>query len=505
MPIDYESFDDDGLDRLIDEKPVSSRRRRSFRYGGGDYYGYDNYYEYGGSSRGWWNSWAWGQKDREVKTALEVDLFGERRGRELAWEWDRDKESKSKGIQHDPNVAADCHAALYEPIPVLTENVEKEEIKVRQDWFKSMMETNDYKTLHAQTCLDQFVSEMSSQSVCRAYTLYYEEYKKNKAEGKEPGIEGEMGKIRGIREALSGAAATAKAVTDACEGLGMGGDGPGGDGRIDKEALKKAFGKVKNSNLLSSIFERAGRMWRFAAGAQRMKVTHGVDEIVGIEMADEIPRAVMQEMSMLMSGVEPIQLDAMRRMAEGQMICRKHKGFERVGKGPIITVVDESGSMSGEPIITAKAIALTMARIAKHQKRWAGFVGFSGGSEGTRLAMPPNKWDSTKLMSWLEHFYSGGTDLDVPVIQMPDKYWPEFVKAGMPVGKTDVVFITDACLSAPPAYVAKFTKWKHEQQVKAYGIIVRAEPGDMAKLCDQCWTVDSMTLAEEAVQTVLSI
>jgi len=66
------------------------------------------------------------------------------------------------------------------------------------------------------------------------------------------------------------------------------------------------------------------------------------------------------------------ELDALRRIVERQALCREHHAIEPVGKGPIIVVLDESGSMDGEKCHTAKALALALAWIARQQRRWCG-------------------------------------------------------------------------------------------------------------------------------------
>ena len=89
---------------------------------------------------------------------------------------------------------------------------------------------------------------------------------------------------------------------------------------------------------------------------------------------------------------------------------------------------------------------------------------------------------------------------------MPDEYWPAYIKQGLPRGKTDLVFITDAVVNCPDKLAKRFIKWKAEENVKTYGIVVgQEEPGDFATLCDRLWCVKNVDLEEDAVQSMLSI
>jgi uncharacterized protein with von Willebrand factor type A (vWA) domain len=146
-----------------------------------------------------------------------------------------------------------------------------------------------------------------------------------------------------------------------------------------------------------------------------------------------------------------------------------------------------------------------MAWIAKHQNRWCALVGFAGGSEGNVVVLPPGKWDEAKLMDWLEHFFSGGTTMDVPLHELPFQMWPELVKQGLPQGKTDLIMVTDALVHVPDEMRDAFLKWKADNKVKAISLVINHEPGDLAAVSDQVFQVSSLEVDEEGIQTALSI
>ena len=76
---------------------------------------------------------------------------------------------------------------------------------------------------------------------------------------------------------------------------------------------------------------------------------------------------------------------------------------------------------------------------------------------------------------------------------------------GCPLGKTDIIVITDAGLNIEKKDEAKFKKFKEEQQVKAYGLILGHDRGDLARICDQSWLLSDLSLDAEAIEAVLSI
>lgn len=164
-------------------------------------------------------------------------------------------------------------------------------------------------------------------------------------------------------------------------------------------------------------------------------------------------------------------------------------------------VVHNSGSMDGEPICRAKAFALAMGWVARHQNRWICFVGYSGGTDGNFLVMPPRKWDEGELLAWLSHFFSNGTSLDVPLDVLPRRWGA----LGCPVGKTDLIVISDALCHAPPTLVDAFNAWRKAQQVRCISLVINQPPGDLARVSDETYTIRTLGADEEAIERCLGL
>ncbi len=206
-----------------------------------------------------------------------------------------------------------------------------------------------------------------------------------------------------------------------------------------------------------------------------------------------------QELSRL--ALPELELDTLRRLAERQCLCRDYQAGEPVGKGPVIVVVDESGSMYGDKVETAKALALAIAWIARRQRRWCALVAFSGNSGERLLALPPGRWDETQLMDWLCEFIGGGSSLDLPINEMPDIYQ----RVGAPPGKTDIIFVTDAQLRIPPSSKDRFLSWKQAAKARVISLVIGRRAGDLNLVCDECHTVEALSVHDDAVGRVLSI
>lgn len=421
-------------------------------------------------------------------TVLNVDDWTLRQAESLQqYDW---------GKEHSTEELADAFGACFEPRPVLAT---KPQDRVRSRWFRELIESPDYAALHVSTQGDVMISQVGARSLVEQwgeFTDRLDDDRREEIENGEESTETELKIMCSVDKAVAEAAEEAEQVQGVAAGLGMGGDGQ----PLDMGRVSEAYNRVRNSPLLKRICDKAGRFRRSAQSKQRRKTVHGMDDTVGVTLGGDINLLVPGELALLMD--DDRELDALRRIAERQAMQRDHRGIERVGKGPVVVCVDESGSMSGEKIENAKAFALSLAWMARHQNRWCALVGYSGGTEGTRMALPPGRWDETALMEWLEHFYSGGTTLDVPLVQLPTVYWDEL---SCPKGKTDVILITDAIVHAPSDVVETFNAWRATEKAKCYGIVLGSSPGDLEKVCDRTWSIDALGVEQDCVGELLSL
>jgi len=115
--------------------------------------------------------------------------------------------------------------------------------------------------------------------------------------------------------------------------------------------------------------------------------------------------------------------------------------------------------------------------------------------------LPLGKWDEVALMDWLEAFIGMGSDLDVPVREMPKFY--ESLKA--PKGKTDLIFLTDAACSISAKLAKTFIDWKKSVQAKLITLVIDSDPVDLAKISDEVHRIRSVDVSEYGVERILSI
>ena len=105
-----------------------------------------------------------------------------------------------------------------------------------------------------------------------------------------------------------------------------------------------------------------------------------------------------------------LQFDQSAKIIDEKEIFRKERRLKKDSKGPFILCIDTSGSMHGEPETIAKAISLSIFKIAKRENRKCYIINFS-----TRIvefdASDVNR-SFNKFYDFLIMSFSGGTDVE---------------------------------------------------------------------------------------------
>lgn len=187
---------------------------------------------------------------------------------------------------------------------------------------------------------------------------------------------------------------------------------------------------------LRRIAGLAGRMYESLRG-QREKNARGLrEEPVGVEDGNDLTRAVASELGLL--GHQATSRYLALRVAERRLVQRDERGQQEKSRGPLVILLDESGSMRGadDRRVWAKAALAALTRIAWESKRPVSCVHFSTSIAVTDLA--PGDWPA--LGRAIGHFLSGGTAIG-RALYVGLKQVDVLARAGAP--GADVVLLSD--------------------------------------------------------------
>lgn len=238
-----------------------------------------------------------------------------------------------------------------------------------------------------------------------------------------------------VRKAARQAAQAVAEVDAAIAGLAPGTE----QGQLERRAMATMLVSDERLKRIAAI---AGRLKVQAARKQRTKVTQERREVVSVTKGDDLQRLLASEVGMLATpATRPFVLE---RILQKRALQFELGGKAEKTRGPIVFMIDKSGSMQGIPDEWSKGCALAMMEIARVQKR-AFAVGFftAGVCEQDSFFFEAGQVDQAKVLSMLAVQPCGGTDISKAL------HWARGVIAGEVVthwtarAGADVVLITD--------------------------------------------------------------
>ena len=419
-------------------------------------------------------------------TALKLDQWSLRKGTELLAESPR-----LRKLNLTSETVADLHAAAFLPCPELEDSCRD---PLRREFIQELINTPGYQRMHELTKLNSVAAEIAAVSFGEQFNLLAARVETSPQPSKPEGLD--IAVIAAASRASKDAADSVAELESVTQAMGM---GPGEPGRSDVNAIASTFKAVRSNPALLRICSLAGRYRQLAQGLQKTRSKNGFEEVTGLENGGDISRLVPSELMKL--GIPELEIDFLRRFAERQCLCREFASEERVGMGPVILVGDESGSMCGSRNESAKAIALTLAWIARKQNRWCGLVAYSGDSGHRVLSLPPERWNQVDLLDWLGSFLGMGSNLDIPISDMP----AIFNELGAPAGRTDLVYITDAEVQISEKKANAFKAWKRSIKARLISLVLNSSPGQLSSISDEVHLISSLDPAETGIKKVFSL
>jgi uncharacterized protein with von Willebrand factor type A (vWA) domain len=156
-------------------------------------------------------------------------------------------------------------------------------------------------------------------------------------------------------------------------------------------------------------------------------------------------------------------------------------------KGPVVCLVDTSGSMTGGPEATAKAIVLAIAKKMLKEKRDLKVILFSSVGQSHSIELTDERKMASEFLDFLQLRFGGGTDfntaLKVGVRSLKTEDWED----------ADLLFITDGySILSDEAVLQEWKGLKEEKEARAYTIIVgNDQPGGLEPISDRVYYLNT--------------
>ena len=261
--------------------------------------------------------------------------------------------------------------------------------------------------------------------------------------------------------------------------------------------------RLRSDARLREIVRRAGRIQRIAARPDAQRRTDGREEIVDVERGGDLARLLPAELARLAH--PKLRLLALRGVVERTAMQYRMVGTEPEGRGPIVLLLDESGSMNarhGDPHAWARAVGIATLAAGAKQKREITVVGFNGGitsvyrlrKNGTAARLSTRSPEQVEaeiggiaevVLAVASTGASGGTSFDTVL-----RY---ALASGVRSARADLVFVTDDECSVSPEILAEIEASRKASGLRVYGLTVNGGKvaGAAAAICDEVASLDA--------------
>jgi uncharacterized protein with von Willebrand factor type A (vWA) domain len=256
-------------------------------------------------------------------------------------------------------------------------------------------------------------------------------------------------------------------------------------------ALGRLHASVDDTTLAEVIL---GPVRRLEQERRETRVPHALTEVRGVERSGEITRMLPVEAAML--GHPKLRTLWHARRAERALLCYRAEGVDtelvrvehetssreinrapRLERGPIVAVVDTSGSMHGLPEQVAKALTLEAVRVAHLERRRCLLFAYGGPGEVVELELDLTPEGVGRLLDFLGRSFGGGTDIAVMSRVLERLETDEWTKA-------DVILMSDGEWPAPRQIVGAVQRAK-DRGTRFHGVQIgnHGETG-LHAICD---------------------
>lgn len=379
------------------------------------------------------------------------------------------------------NLLQDAFSTFFKPDPKLRDEAEVQKgPQANRPYVERLLEDQATAQTRTATVLDEMTSAVATLATGEKLVKVIEEdggldqaMRQNQAPPKQS-----QGKLqKGLHKALKEGAQEAQNVMEAVVTWGVDG------GEMQRLPMGERIDMARKlaSPQFLRIAKLIGRMRNLARSRQSSNIRHLRDEIHNITLGSELSRVLPSEISALSDPLR--KLDFGRRFLEGQLLQYDITPVHREEKGPVICLIDASGSMNGEKLEWASAVGLALLDTAKRQKR-----DFAAATFDTNILaefrFEGGKADPRKILEFATVGSGGGTDYETPLT------WAMGVQQEIAKFKNaDVTLISDGECGTSDAFVEGLMNHKKATGMRIFSILIGGTPQEMNRWSDRIWAV----------------
>jgi len=297
-----------------------------------------------------------------------------------------------------------------------------------------------------------------------------------------------------VRAGAEAASAAVEEYRDAAAGLQqvMFGGGASGGSKVAVDDRRVGLARrLRSDPRLKRIAQLAGRFTRIAQQKRRTKVKHGAEEITDVELGNDLGRLLPVELVKLRH--PRLHTLALRDLLERKAMQYALTGKERLGKGPLVLLLDRSGSMEGEKDTWSTAVALALMVLAHTEHRTFAVVAFTDQILFEAVVKPGENLNGDALGLQC----TGGTDIDTAMARGLDI----IDRNPGPLHEADLVLVTDG--ASPAERAVELKGQASNLGVTVLGIGIGVERHSLEPWCDVIEAVTDLNCVEDGAADAL--
>jgi len=257
-------------------------------------------------------------------------------------------------------------------------------------------------------------------------------------------------------------------------GVGWGIGGSGGATRAQISGLHELAQYLRRSPSVKLILESLG--WaKSLVTRERRKSTRGRETFTHYKVQDLNLQTLSPDELVSMIAFDPsspIYLDFLCRALDGDLLHAQFEGDDFAGRGPIVFLRDESGSMHGARRATACALQLALMIDARKEGRR--FISIPFSDVGQFQVYDPGQTPAPQeLMAHLDTTYGGGTEPYAPLTAAI-----QLIREDPSLREGDILAITDGDFGEPPEeFLRELEQARQEPGLKLVAVVINGSPG----------------------------
>jgi uncharacterized protein with von Willebrand factor type A (vWA) domain len=301
---------------------------------------------------------------------------------------------------------------------------------------------------------------------------------------------------RSIGQGCEKASAAVDELRETIEGLaeigfkGIPGTSSALGGTMPSSSIRALAARLKTDARLKQIALLAGRFKRIGASKRREKLKHGADEIADIEQGADLGRLLPSELARLAHPT--LRLAFMRSFVERQALQYQLIGHEPLGKGPLVVVLDKSGSMDGPRDVWATALTLALLEQAQRERRVFALVAFDYRVKYEAVVKPGEPLPEEALLAC-----AGGTEIAVAL----QRGLELIAAADSTLKRADIVLVTDG--GSDPSSAPKLRADAQQLGVTILGLGIGVEREWLQPWCDEIQAITDVSRLDEETASKL--